>query len=252
MSAVRPGFIKNYRSSLQQLISWVVEALFPRRCVTCGRWGEWCCPVCWAALTYARRLTCPDCQVVTNLGEFCQQCAPAHTLKGLWPAQSYSQPTIRQLIKILKFEGVTEVAPILANLMRGLLKTFNLPPSWHAVAPADWCLTSVPLTSQRLRQRNFNQAEMIARLLSSLTGLTYQPTLQRVGSKKPQSELTNETARKKNVEKAFALLAETEIAGRVFILVDDVYTSGATMEECARILKAGGATEIWGLVAAKG
>lgn len=237
---------------LKSAWQWLVEALFPKRCQGCGSWGNWCCPRCLASLTYPRQLHCPTCKASTPLGEFCSECSGGNYLNGLWSAQSYSNKLIRNLIKSFKFEGLTEIAPILANLMISFLRTFNLPPAWHNVPKDQWILTFVPLTKRRLRQRNFNQSEILAELIATATTLTVKPTLHRLHGHKPQSELNNESERITNVSGAFSMIEAEEISGKCFILVDDVYTSGATMEECAHLLKQAGAQAVWGLTAAKG
>ena len=243
---------QNPFSLLNAAWQWLLEAIFPRRCLNCGRWGAWCCPVCLASLTYPRQLHCPDCQTVTSLGEFCPNCAGGHYLSGVWSAQPYGNPIVRNLIKAFKFDGVREVAPILVNLINGLMRAFNLPPAWHEVPREQWCLTPVPLAPRRERQRDFNQSEILAALISQNVNLPNELTLQRVVNSKPQSELKNEADRAKNIKSVYKILAGANIAGRAFILVDDVYTSGATLEECARVLKANGASGVWGLTVAKG
>ena len=239
-------------SFLAAVWQWLLDALFPRRCFGCSRYGSWCCAVCLAALTYPRQLHCPACEAVTPLGEFCAECAGEHSLNGVWSAQPYGNPLVRNLIKALKFGGVIEVTPYLTNLMLGLLRAFNLPPAWHGKPREQWCLTPVPLTPKRHRRRNFNQAARLAQAVAEATGLSCQSTLARTHGAKAQSELNRDADRFANVHGAFAVLPNANIAGQIFILVDDVYTSGATMEACARALKQAGADEVWGLTAAKG
>lgn len=239
-------------SLLYSAWAWLLEALFPKRCLSCGNLGNWCCPVCLASLTYPRALACADCGQKTPLGEFCSDCKPEHNLTGLWPAQSYGNPVVRALIKAFKFDSLSDIAPILANIIIGLMRGFNLPPAWHATPREQWCLTPVPLASKRERQRGFNQSAAIAQLISQNTNLPYAITLQRKINSRPQSEIKNEADREHNIKDAYAVLPGKNITGRTFILVDDVYTSGATLEECARVLKQAGAAEVWGLTVAKG
>jgi ComF family protein len=156
------------------------------------------------------------------------------------------------MIKAIKFDGLTELIPIQVNLLNGLLKTFNLPPAWHGTPREKWLLTAVPLFAKRQRQRNFNQAELLAINLAKATGLNYLPTLLRTGKRRAQSELKDKQTRHANVQGVFSALPQANIAGQTFILVDDVYTSGATMQECAKVLKAAGAQAVWGLTVAKG
>lgn len=232
-------------------VRWITDALFPRACLGCGRSGSWCCPTCFAHLSFRRTLQCPACGEASELGSFCAPCQGNRALAGLWPAQPYGHPLVREMVRTLKFKGVTELAPVLGELLVATLRTYALPPSWHAVSRERWFLCPVPLHLRRLRGRGFNQAELLARYVCVRSGLTLAPVLRRRRSTKPQSELRDE-ARHRNVAHAFTLAPHAAVAGNAYILVDDVYTSGTTMEECARVLKEAGAAEVWGLVVAKG
>ncbi len=244
--------VTNINQIFKYLKQWLVEAIWPTKCLACGREGSWCCPVCLASFTFPRQLNCPDCGTLSALGEFCAACKKDKYLNGLWPTQSYGNPNIRSLIKSFKFEGLTGAAPYLVELMYGLMRAFNLPPAWHTVPANQWCLTPVPLTNRRQRARNFNQSELLAKLLAEKTALPYENVLLRIHFSKPQSELSADNLRLENVKGCFEIKKESLITGRIFILVDDVYTTGATMEECAKVLKKAGACEVWGLVVAKG
>ena len=132
-----------------------------------------------------------------------------------------------------------------------MLTRFNLPPAWHAVARENWRLIPVPLAKRREKERGFNQAELLATSLSEITSLPILKALIRTRNTKAQSTLVHEV-RAQNMAKAFALAPEVDVKGLGIILVDDVYTTGATLEECARTLIQAGATEVWGLVVARG
>lgn len=251
MPTIEP-LTQNYYYFINSAWHWLREAIFPKYCLSCKRWGNWCCPACLASLTYPRQLHCPDCNTTTPLGEFCDDCTPNHNLNGLWPAQSYGNPTIRALIKGFKFSGVQDVSVYLIKLISSLMSTFNLPPAWHNVPRDQWYLTPVPLTNKRKRQRNFNQSEILAQELAKQLQLPYLPTLKRIRQAKPQSEIKNEQTRTQNVKDDFIILPQADLNNKILILVDDVYTTGATMEECALLLKQAGASQVWGLVAAKG
>ncbi len=113
------------------------------------------------------------------------------------------------------------------------------------------CIMPVPLHISRLRQRGFNQALIIAQELSKTFSipLSYY-NLSRVRPTRPQVELTGEE-RIKNVSGAFALRRPDEIRGRDVLLVDDVHTTGATMNECASVLKDAGASRVTALTIAR-
>lgn len=155
------------------------------------------------------------------------------------------------MIKAWKYDGLKDLSEPLTNLLLATLKTHNLPPAWHGVARELWQLVPVPLTRRRLLARNFNQAEILAQGVAQACSLKVNPLLERLRRTKPQSELKSEE-RLTNVRGAFSLKPKAKAEGGVFILVDDIYTSGATLEECAGVLRAAGAREVWGLVVAQG
>lgn len=241
----------NSSSILKYPWRWLVDALFPRACLSCGRVGTWCCPTCFASLTFRRQLTCPACGEVSELGSWCFGCQQGQALAGLWAAQPYGNPLVRNMIRELKFKGLSELVPTLGQLLTATLRTYELPPAWHAVPREQWFLCPVPLHPRRMRGRGFNQAELLAKYVSEHADLALAPVLRRPRNTRAQSKLDDE-ARTKNVTGAFKLAKGANVAGHAYILVDDVYTSGATMAECAKVLKAAGAAEVWGLVVAKG
>jgi ComF family protein len=105
-------------------------------------------------------------------------------------------------------------------------------------------LISVPLHKERLRERGFNQALLLVKELSRRTGIPYRKrVLQKKKPTVPQVNL-NGQEREKGVRGAFEVIAGKEVEGKVILLVDDVYTTGATVNECSRVLLAGGAKRV--------
>ncbi|MFA4936813.1 MAG: ComF family protein [Patescibacteria group bacterium] len=231
---------------------FILDAIFPTFCLACDQEGRgWCCDKCWLNISFNRSLFCPACDQQQILGKFCDNCKKDQSLTGLWTAQNYSQPTIRALIHGLKYKGITEIAPRLADLLTITLKIFSLPPAWHPTPRQQWILCPVPLTGRRERERGFNQAELLTQLVVEQNNLLGKNLLIRTKFKKPQVDLPT-SERHQNVENAFTISKDASIKDQTIILVDDVYTSGSTMEACAKVLKLSGAREIWGLVVAKG
>jgi ComF family protein len=249
------GSTKTPNQNFYQLLikpwQWLLDALFPRVCLGCGKYGSWCCVACFSSLKFPRQLYCPSCNEISALGEFCEQCRTNKNLAGVWVTQAYGNPLVRKLIHSLKYDYVKELAITLGKILSANLTAFNLPPTWHQIPRENWYLTPIPLALNRLKSRNYNQAELLAQEVQKSCGLKISLALERLYSTKPQSKLQIEE-RLKNVNGVFGLKKDAVIVGKVFILVDDVYTSGATMEECAKILKLAGAQEVWGLVVAKG
>jgi len=156
---------------------------------------------------------------------------------------SYDGP-LRDLIHLLKFEQVRSAAPVLGRLLADAIAALelSLPAGTIAVVP-------VPLHVHKKSQRGFNQAELIVReALKRLSRLDRfelcTSTLIRIRDTGSQIGLTRHQ-RRQNLRGAFAVKEGTAISGRDVLLVDDVYTTGATASECARILRRAGAARVW-------
>ena len=145
--------------------------------------------------------------------------------------------TTRELVHMFKYSGKvilrSPLALLTASCLGGLATEFG----------AD-LIVPVPLHKKRLRQRGFNQAVLLGEILSKRWGVPLQRNnLQRSRWTEPQVNLTA-AARAENVKGAFTLTEPENIAGKRILLVDDVYTTGSTVKECAKVLKNGGACEV--------
>jgi ComF family protein len=151
---------------------------------------------------------------------------------------------LRELIHLLKYGGVRPAANVLGRMLAEAIATIEpeLPADGVAVVP-------VPLHRKKLRQRGFNQAELIARAAMKIN----QPgdrlrlcvgVLERKRETASQIGLTSHQ-RRENLRGAFAVARPEAVKGREVLVVDDVYTTGATVSECARVLRRAGATRVW-------
>jgi ComF family protein len=151
---------------------------------------------------------------------------------------------LRELIHLLKFGGVRPAANVLGRMLAEAIAA--LEPEFPADPVA---LIPVPLHRAKLRQRGFNQAELIAR-----AAMKINPVRDRLHLCAGALERTRETAsqigltshqRRENLRGAFAVAQRELVKGREVLLVDDVYTTGTTVSECARVLRRAGATKVW-------
>jgi ComF family protein len=145
----------------------------------------------------------------------------------------------------LKYRWVREVYPVLVELVASVGEV-------TALERGKWRVTEVPLHVRRERWRGFNQAALLAEALAGYYGWEYHGrVLKRIQQRKPQMSLSRKE-RLTNVRGVFELGVGTEVIGRKrWLLVDDVWTTGATMRECGKVLKRAGAKEVWGLVLAR-
>lgn len=163
-------------------------------------------------------------------------------LDGVWVSADYEDEVLRQLIHFFKYQYVTELAPILADIVISALP----------LQTENWFLASVPLHRKRLLERGFNQAELLVGEISQrknwplLVNILY-----RCRHVKPQVKFKREK-RLVNIKDAFACRPNADLTGKNILLVDDVMTTGATLSECAKVLKQNGANQVRGLVIAHG
>lgn len=152
---------------------------------------------------------------------------------------------LRELIHLLKYEQVRPSASVLGRMLGEAMAM--LKPLFSQVSPL---VIPVPLHAAKMRQRGFNQSELIARAAlkaPALAGISLAlPTsvLERARATVSQTGLTRHQ-RRENIRGAFRVLRPEEVAGRDVLLVDDVFTTGTTVSECARVLRKAGAQRVW-------
>ncbi len=162
----------------------------------------------------------------------------------------YGNPATRALIHGLKYQNIRSALPSIEKMLKAYLdKTLALIPK------EEYAIVPVPLHKRKEMMRGFNQAELIAKILEKYLlahdyPVTYADFLKRGKSTKPQAELETFKEREINLAEAFFVENLEKIKNRRIILVDDVFTSGATMREAVRVLRRAGAKQIIGFVVA--
>jgi len=212
-----------------------LELLFPRACLGCQREKSW---------------LCQDCKAIIDISRFHQK-FPNPELNDLYSATQFQGPLLKKLIHKFKYEPlVKELAQPLSSLICDHFQLLDIPPVFLG-GRTNFVLVPIPLEKKRLKWRGFNQAEEIARHLSKFLNM---PLLDNVLVKNrttlPQVKLRAEE-RKQNILGAFACQNKHKIKGRNILLVDDIYTTGSTMKEAARVLKKSGAQKVIGVVVAR-
>ncbi len=149
---------------------------------------------------------------------------------------------LRELIHLLKYDGVRPAANVLGRMLSEAMVPLQ---SLFAASPV--LMVPVPLHGRKRRQRGFNQAELIARAALKLEPhgrFEVRLVLDRTRETKSQIGLSSHQ-RRENMRGAFAVSAAEEVRGREVLLVDDVFTTGTTVSECARVLRRAGATKVY-------
>ncbi len=257
-----------------------LELLYPTLCLGCETRGEWFCDRCTEQSVLPRGLDhCQLCNRLTSApGSLCRFDRKALGLTGLVSFGNYRAEPLRRAIRAVKFEGIFAGVPGLVAAAQARYQPFLATRPWTATIP-------IPLSKQRLRERGFNQAELIAQAVVassrhssnsnfySSTRISpqresgratpqpwaagggealYSPTpvstgLIRTRDTQHQTELGRKQ-RQQNLTGAFTWQGD-RLSGAV-LLVDDVVTTGATLAEAAKVLRTAGAREIWALTLA--
>lgn len=217
----------------------LLDLLFPKRCVSCGRFGAFLCPACRGGLVPAAGERCPRCWRPAPGGARCRGCAgPGGALAALRSAYVFGGPS-RDLVHALKYGHVTALAPLMAEATAQAAAL--LPERPEVVVP-------VPLHRRRLRERGYNQSALLGREVARLLGVRLVPdALVRRRATRPQPTTRSAEERRRNVQDAFLCPRPYLIAGSVVVLIDDVTTTGATLESCAAELRRCGAARVYGL-----
>lgn len=215
-------------------MSWL-DLIFPKKCVNCGKWGKYVCESCEVGLWEEEQI-CPVCGRTSRWGKRHKYCHKPYVLDGLTCLWAY-EGVARKIIAKAKYR-------FYYNMLRELLVSPR--PGYSA---RDFVVVPVPLHPKREKWRGFNQAEVIGRWLAETENLELKNLLVRVKDTGQQVGKGRE-ARLANIRGAFKLRATRHVP-RAVLLVDDVWTSGATMAECCRVLKKAGIKYVWGFVLAR-
>ena len=248
------------RSSFASLLNVATQGLFtvlfPSDCRLCGALLQNVSrlPVCDSCLDAMERMRVPVCGICGERLQ-AQELAAAERLCGACRMEqppfvravaygSYSDG-LRELIQLLKYQGVRPAAGVLGRMLSEAL--LELSEDFGDSAPI---VIPVPLHAAKLRQRGFNQSELIARAalknfrVHGTERLALQPALLvRARETQSQTGLSAEQ-RRANVRGAFRVPEPTAIAGKDIVIVDDVFTTGTTLRECARVLRRAGAARV--------
>lgn len=245
--------------SFADRLDWLVDWLYPPRCRACsgfihGRDGEYFCSTCWPHIQLVCHPLCtfcgrpfPDSSGDDHRCGVCLSRTPFFGRARSWacyPREEATEHPLRQVIQKFKYGRKVALGKPLGHLMARGCEEFLSQCDAETIIP-------VPLHPKRLRWRGFNQSVLLARQVARAYDLPMDCfTLYRTRDTPPQTQLPEED-RRRNMRRAFALSPQSSVEGKCLLLVDDVYTSGATVNECSRVLKRGGAREVLVLTLAR-
>lgn len=227
----------------------LVDLLFPRRCLGCSQPGGYFCSSCLNLVKLEPQRVCPMCGQSSFGGLTHQNCQRPYGLDGLTSVFAY-QGVMEKAIKKLKYKFVFDLAKDLVELFLSFCGEDQV---FTKICQQNVFLVPIPLHSSRFRWRGFNQAELLGKIIAANLNLSILPDLLiRKKKTKPQVEL-KKAMREKNIKGAFKINSNSQfvIRNSQLILFDDVWTSGATLREAAKVLKRNGAFKVWGLTLAR-
>ncbi len=241
----------NLPALFQKIGEGTLDTLFPIRCLGCDTYQDFLCETCLDFFPRRLRQRCPTClKAVTPRGEVCFSCLGKNSLDGLFAAGHYRDPLISEAVHTYKYRFIPAIAEPLGKWLsaRSLEADLLLPDLY----------IPVPLHPRRLRFRGFNQAELLAEALAKafapeLNLPVLKNCLLRTRYTKSQMKTRSREERLGNLKNAFIFTRENVsfIKGKNVWLIDDVATTGVTLEECARVLKSAGAKSVFGIVLAR-
>ncbi len=209
-----------------------LNLFWPKQCINCGKEGKYLCDDCFALIDILRD------PPIRNL----------KYINGIHYAVSYQEKLIKTAIHLYKYKRIKGLSEVMVSLIIAHLKLSNKLETLN-----NGMLCAIPLHKTKLKKRGFNQAEEIAKELAKSLNLPFVPNALIKTKKTPAQMTLNKKERKQNIVDCFKINPKIrkQIINKKIFLIDDVLTTGATMQECARILKQNKASEVWGIVVAR-
>ncbi|MEK7510319.1 MAG: ComF family protein [Patescibacteria group bacterium] len=226
------------------MIRLLVNLLFPKYCISCSREGTHLCEDCLSLIS------------VAQTPSFLFSDSP---LSGLFCATSWQDGLIKKTIHMFKYPPfLRDLAFPLASLMIAHFSLIDKPSfarsavTQNAGSQPPYLIVPVPLSKRRLKWRGFNHSEAFAKELSRFLGIPVcNDVLVKIKHTPPQAELPQEE-RRENMRGVFEVKGRERVRNRKILLVDDVFTTGSTMEEAAKVLRQAQAKQVFGIVVARG
>jgi ComF family protein len=245
------GNISNTSTEKFKLIQWFFDCVFPKECVVCTYEGDYWCYKCQNDCSSNYPFKCFGCQKLNEVSGLCRDCQPKYSFDGIIIAADYEDEIIGTIIRTFKYRFIKSLSVGLALILKKKLEIFLQKPQSGFLIDKHFfsaVVIGMPLSNRRQRWREFNQADLLASHIAHFCNLEQSKNFLFREHRKPQAKLSS-TERLHNLAESFFVSGSSP---ELVIIVDDVVTTGASLNEAARALKQAGALEVWGLVVAKG
>jgi competence protein ComFC len=228
-------------SVLDQAIGW----LAPADCAGCGAEGSALCDACafTEILPYGER--CFGCGRISRRSQTCSACRSHNSPNFVWVGTHYEN-TAKDLVQRLKFNHQRVAADSIAKVMTATFLNFN--PDW-LIQKKKYLIVALPTATTRVRQRGFDHTALVAEQISGQLKAENKNSLQRLGQSRQVG--AKRYLRTRQLKEMFYVAQPIAVKGRNILLIDDVVTTGATLQEAARALRQAGARSVDALVFAK-
>ena len=231
------------RGSVSRIATAGLDLLYPPRCAGCSREGQFICDSCLNAQPRLLAPYCLTCAQPLHHGSTCAECQRTPLAIDAIRAPFLMEGAARHAVHQLKYGNLRAIAPRLGVLMADFMSSIGV--SGDALVP-------VPLHNRRERQRGYNQAHLLAREAGKLLQIPVASgLLSRVSNTPPQARSQSAADRKANVKDSFYCPNPPEVEGKALVIMDDVCTTGATLDACATALKSAGAAQVYGVTLAR-
>lgn len=211
----------------------ILNLILPIECLGCKKEDVWLCQDCLAKLKFSQNY-----YITKNAFE---------NISGVFVVFDYNNKQVKKILKTYKYRFAKDLGEIISQKICIFLKKME---KEEEISLKNTLIIPVPLHKKRANWRGFNQAEVIARAIALKFNLKFEENLVRIKNNQPQAELDREK-RMNNVANSFSWQGDS-LSKQKILLIDDVSTTGSTMDECAKTLKQSGAKKIQGLVIAHG
>jgi competence protein ComFC len=228
----------------------LLDIIFPKYCVVCKQLGEYLCTDCFARVSFDVPTICLVCGKQAINGQTHPVCKGKHTIDGSMASVVYAG-VVKKMVYQFKYRPhLTDLQNLLGDFFyEGLIQQEQ----FHRILQTETVFVPIPQHKSKQLERGYNHAQLLSETLGMRLNIRTIPFLERVKKTKTQASLKKEE-RVQNMRQAFRLRQEylSLLEGKQVLLVDDIITSGATMQEATAVLKRAGIQTVWGVAFAHG